>query len=86
MNKQFLKRLGDLRVRWVRHPVDGVEGRALRVLIYARFSTKEQRRRTIKAQIEHCKKFLKKLTGLRRNPNYHGRGNLRRTQRQAGHR
>ena len=36
-------------------------GRPLRVLIYARFSTDEQRRRSIKAQIEYCKKFIKEL-------------------------
>jgi hypothetical protein len=30
-------------------------------LIYARFSTDEQRRRSIKAQVEYCKNFLKAL-------------------------
>lgn len=65
MTDQFHKRLGKLRIRWVRTPIQGVVGRALRVLIYVRYSTAEQRRRSIKAQIEYCKKFLKKLTRVR---------------------
>lgn len=65
MTNQFRKRLGKLRIRWVRNPVVGIAGRALRVLIYVRYSTAEQRRRSIKAQIEYCKNFLADLTSLR---------------------
>lgn len=48
-------------VRWVRNPIVIPRGRRLRVLIYARFSTAEQKRRSIKAQIEFCKKCLRAL-------------------------
>ncbi len=50
-----------VRVRWVRSPIVIPKGRKLRILIYARYSTAEQRRRSIKAQIEFCKKFIKEL-------------------------
>ena len=50
-----------VRVKWVRTPIGIPRGRSLRVLIYARFSSDEQKRRSIKAQIEFCKKFLKEL-------------------------
>ncbi len=50
-----------VRVKWVRVPIKTPRGRALRVLIYARFSTDEQKRRSIKAQAEFCKRFLAAL-------------------------
>lgn len=50
-----------LRVKWVRTRIEVPRGRSLRVLIYARYSTSEQRRRSIKAQVEYCKKFLAEL-------------------------
>jgi site-specific DNA recombinase len=55
-----------VRVRWLRTPIEIPRGRRLRVLIYSRFSTDEQRRRSIKAQIEYCKRSLAALglTGL----------------------
>ena len=43
------------------HTASRARGRLLRVLIYARYSTSGQRRRSIKAQIEYCKKFLAAL-------------------------
>ncbi len=62
--KKDLNRRGKLpriRVRWVRRVIAIPKGRKLRVLIYARYSTSEQRRRSIKAQIEYCKAFLEQL-------------------------
>jgi hypothetical protein len=53
-----------IRVRWVRTPIAIPRGVPLRVLIYARFSTDEQRRRSIKAQVEFCERFLQSL-GIR---------------------
>ncbi|MCY2990749.1 MAG: recombinase family protein [Planctomycetota bacterium] len=50
-----------VRVRWVRSPIEIPRGRPLWVLIYARYSRDEQRRRSIKAQVEFCKKFLRAL-------------------------
>lgn len=50
-----------IRVKWVRTPIEVPRGWTLLVLIYARYSTSEQRRRSIKAQIEYCKKFLAAL-------------------------
>jgi site-specific DNA recombinase len=50
-----------MRVGWVRSPIETPLGRALLVLIYARFSTDEQRRRSIKAQVEFCIRFLTAL-------------------------
>jgi len=50
-----------VRVRWVRFPIKRPRGRRLRVLVYARFSSDEQKKRSIKAQVEYCTKFLQAL-------------------------
>ena len=50
-----------VRVRWVRTPIQAPRGRTLRVLVYTRYSSDEQRRRSIKAQQEFCGKFLEAL-------------------------
>ena len=64
-NRRSLRRRTDrkpkVRVRWVRSPIKGPRGRRLRVLIYARYSSDEQRKRSIKAQVEYCKKSLQAL-------------------------
>ena len=45
----------------VQMPIEMPRGRLLIVLIYARYSREEQRRRSIKAQVRFCKGFLKSL-------------------------
>jgi site-specific DNA recombinase len=60
-----VRREGKLRARWVRFPLNIPLGVRLRVLIYARYSTAEQRRRSIDAQITFCTKFLRQL-GVKR--------------------
>jgi DNA invertase Pin-like site-specific DNA recombinase len=47
---------------WVRTPI-ALIGRALRVLVYARYSTEEQNPRSIDDQVAFCKRFLEGLLG-----------------------
>lgn len=46
---------------WVRTPIKNPRGRAVRVLVYARYSTEDQNPRSIDAQIEYAKHFLEDL-------------------------
>ena len=46
---------------WVRHKIRTLVGVALRVLIYARYSTDEQNPRSIEAQVAYCRRFLEAL-------------------------
>jgi site-specific DNA recombinase len=50
-----------LNASWIRHPIRMLLGVALRVLIYARFSTDEQNPRSIEAQVAYCRRFLEAL-------------------------
>jgi DNA invertase Pin-like site-specific DNA recombinase len=50
-----------LNASWVRHPIRMLLGVALRVLIYARYSTDEQNPRSIDAQVAYCRRFLEAL-------------------------
>ena len=50
-----------LNASWVRHPIRMFLGVALRVLIYARYSTDEQNPRSIDAQVAYCRRFLEAL-------------------------
>lgn len=48
-------------VSWIRIPIRQPLKALLRILIYARYSTEEQNPRSINAQIEYCKAFLRAL-------------------------
>jgi len=48
-------------VSWVSDPIRYPAKRRLRVLIYVRYSTQDQNPRSIDAQIEYCKRFLRAL-------------------------
>lgn len=48
-------------VRWVHTPIQKPRGRPLRVLVYARFSTDVQKKHSIKAQVDYCRRFLAAL-------------------------
>jgi len=48
-------------VSWIRVPIRQPLKGLLRILIYARYSTEEQNPRSIDAQIEYCKAFLRAL-------------------------
>ena len=44
---------------WLRVPIVPPKGQRLRALVYARYSTDEQNRRSVQDQIRYCKEFLK---------------------------
>jgi DNA invertase Pin-like site-specific DNA recombinase len=48
-------------VSWIRNPIRKLLKDSFRILIYARYSTEDQNPRSIDAQIEYCKAFLRAL-------------------------
>lgn len=48
-------------IRWVHTPITKPRGRPLKVLLYARYSTDVQKKHSIKAQVDYCRRFLAAL-------------------------